>query len=160
MRWRTSTAAWCRRHSTGSRAESPTPWNRCGPRRIHFPLWRLAGGSVLLERELPGLGTVIRPERFDVANAIGAAIAQVSGEVDRVEAVRDGHRQVFADDARQEAIDRAVAAGARPESVQIVEFDEVPIPYLPGNATRIRVKAVGDLALHSGLVSTGQEGSR
>ncbi len=120
----------------------------------------VGGGSVLLERELPGLGTVIRPERFDVANAIGAAIAQVSGEVDRVEAVRDGHRQVFADDARQEAIDRAVAAGARPESVQIVEFDEVPIPYLPGNATRIRVKAVGDLALHSGLVSTGQEGSR
>ena len=125
-----------------------------------LPVVAVGGGSVLLERELPGLGTVIRPERFDVANAIGAAIAQVSGEVDRVEAVRDGHRQVFADDARQEAIDRAVAAGARPESVQIVEFDEVPIPYLPGNATRIRVKAVGDLALHSGLVSTGQEGSR
>lgn len=103
---------------------------------------------------------MIRPERFDVANAIGAAIAQVSGEVDRVEAVRDGRRQILADDARQEAIDRAVAAGARPESVQIVEFDEVPIPYLPGNATRIRVKAVGDLALHSALVSTGQEGSR
>jgi N-methylhydantoinase A/oxoprolinase/acetone carboxylase beta subunit len=125
-----------------------------------LPVVAVGGGSVLLEHELPGLGTVIRPERFDVANAIGAAIAQVSGEVDRVEAVRDGRRQILADDARQEAIDRAVAAGARPESVQIVEFDEVPIPYLPGNATRIRVKAVGDLALHSGLVSTGQEGSR
>lgn len=125
-----------------------------------LPVVAVGGGSVLLERELPGLGTVIRPERFDVANAIGAAIAQVSGEVDRVEAVRDGHRHVLADDARQEAIDRAVAAGARPESVQIVEFDEVPIPYLPGNATRIRVKAVGDVALHSGLVSTGPEGSR
>jgi hypothetical protein len=29
--------------------------------------------------------------------------------------------------------------------VKIVDFDQVPIPYLPGNATRIRAKAVGDL---------------
>ena len=32
-----------------------------------------------------------------------------------------------------------------PASVKIVDFDQVPIPYLPGNATRIRAKAVGDL---------------
>jgi hypothetical protein len=31
--------------------------------------------------------------------------------------------------------------------VQIVEVEEVPLTYLPGNATRIRVKAVGDLDL-------------
>jgi hypothetical protein len=31
--------------------------------------------------------------------------------------------------------------------VEIVDVDEVPIAYLPGNATRIRVKAVGDLLL-------------
>ena len=43
------------------------------------------------------------------------------------------------------AVDKAIAAGASPQSVSIVDFDEVPIPYLPGNATRIRVKAVGDL---------------
>jgi hypothetical protein len=31
--------------------------------------------------------------------------------------------------------------------VRIVDVDEVPLAYLPGNATRIRVKAVGDLEL-------------
>jgi hypothetical protein len=31
--------------------------------------------------------------------------------------------------------------------VQIVEVEEVPIAYLPGNAVRVRVKAVGDLEL-------------
>ena len=42
--------------------------------------------------------------------------------------------------------DRAVEAGAVADSVEIVEVEEVPLAYLPSNATRIRVKAVGDLA--------------
>jgi hypothetical protein len=49
------------------------------------------------------------------------------------------------DAARQEATDRAIAAGATPGSVAIVDVEEIPIAYLPGNATRIRVRAVGDL---------------
>jgi hypothetical protein len=53
------------------------------------------------------------------------------------------------DQARQEAVTKAVAAGAEPSTVQIVDIDELPLAYLPGNATRIRVKAVGDLAVIS-----------
>ena len=100
---------------------------------------------ILLPDELPLFGAVLRPENYAVANAIGASIAQVGGEVDKVVAVTPGHRDQVLDEVRQEALDKAVAAGARPGSVQIIEMDEVPIPYLPGNATRIRVKAVGDL---------------
>jgi hypothetical protein len=88
---------------------------------------------------------VHRPERFAVANAIGAAIAQVGGEVDRVYAIEPGRRDAVVEEARQEAVDRAIAAGAHPDTTKIVDLDEVPIPYLPGNATRIRCKAVGDL---------------
>ena len=40
----------------------------------------------------PALGEVHRPEHFAVANAIGAAIAQVGGEVDRVFAIEPGRR--------------------------------------------------------------------
>ncbi|GAB3918355.1 hydantoinase [Microlunatus endophyticus] len=112
-----------------------------------LPVVAVGGGSVLLPEELPGLGRLHRPENFAVANAIGAAIAQVSGEIDKVYAISEGSRATVIDEARQEAVDRAIAAGAHPGSVEIVDFDEVPIPYLPGNATRIRAKAVGDLAL-------------
>ena len=42
---------------------------------------------------------------------------------------------------------KAIDAGADPATVQIVDVEDVPLAYLPGNATRIRVKAVGDLAL-------------
>ena len=48
--------------------------------------------------------------------------------------------------AKQEAVDKAVAAGAVRETVEIVDVEEVPLAYLPGNATRIAEKAVGDLA--------------
>jgi N-methylhydantoinase A/oxoprolinase/acetone carboxylase beta subunit len=112
-----------------------------------LPVVAVGGGSILLPDELAGLGQVRRPENFAVANAIGAAIAQVGGEVDRVYAIEPGRRDAVVDEARQEAVDRAVAAGAEPHSVSVVDFDEVPIPYLPGNATRIRCKAVGDLRM-------------
>ena len=36
---------------------------------------------------------------------------------------------------------------ARPPARAIVDVEDVPLTYLPGNATRIRVKAVGDLEL-------------
>ncbi|MEU5693233.1 hydantoinase/oxoprolinase family protein [Actinosynnema sp. NPDC020468] len=110
-----------------------------------LPVVAVGGGSILLPDELAGIGPVRRPENHAVANAIGAAIAQVGGEVDRVYAIEPGRRDAVVDEAKQEAVDRAVAAGASPSSVAVVDFDEVPIPYLPGNATRIRVKAVGDL---------------
>ena len=112
-----------------------------------LPVVAVGGGSILLPDDLPGSLAVHRPDHFAVANAIGAAIAQVGGEVDRVYAIDPGRRDAVVDEARQEAIDRAIAAGADPAAVRIVDFDEVPIPYLPGNATRIRCKAVGDLRL-------------
>jgi N-methylhydantoinase A/oxoprolinase/acetone carboxylase beta subunit len=111
------------------------------------PVVIVGGGSVLIPDALPGFAEVHRPDHFAVANAIGAAIAQVGGEVDRIFAIGRQSRDEVLDQAKAEAMDQAVAAGARPGSVQIVEVEEVPIAYLPGNAVRVRVKAVGDLEL-------------
>jgi len=110
-----------------------------------IPVVAVGGGSILLPDELPMFGTVHRPRNYAVANAIGASIAQVGGEIDKVYAIEAGRRDEGIAAIRAEAVDKAIAAGARPSSVSIVDFDEVPIPYLPGNATRVRVKAVGDL---------------
>jgi hypothetical protein len=107
----------------------------------------VGGGSILVPDSLPGVGEVRRPDHFATANAIGAAIAQVGGEVDRMYSIKPGQRDAVLDDAKQEAVEKAVSAGASRSSVQIVDVDEVPLAYLPGNATRIRVKAVGDLVL-------------
>lgn len=118
---------------------------RTSPRPL--PIVAVGGGSILIPDQLPGFDEVRRPDHYAVANAIGAAIAQAGGEVDRIFALDTATRQEVLAAAKNEATGKAVAAGARPGSVQIVEVDEVPIAYLPGNAVRVRVKAVGDLQL-------------
>ncbi|MDE2857948.1 MAG: hydantoinase/oxoprolinase family protein [Chloroflexota bacterium] len=109
------------------------------------PVIVVGGGSILVTGEIEGASKIIKPDHFPVANAIGAAIAQVGGECDRIFSLAELSRDEALDQAKQEASDRAVNAGAAAASVDIVDVEEVPLAYLPGNATRIMVKAVGDL---------------
>lgn len=111
------------------------------------PVIIVGGGSVLVSKPVEGASEMVKPLHFEAANAVGAAIAQISGEVDRVYALEGMTRDAAVDAAKAEASERAVAAGADPATIQIVDVEDVPLAYLPGNATRIRVKAVGDLAL-------------
>jgi len=109
-----------------------------------LPVIVVGGGSILVNGPIGGL-EVIKPNHFAVANAVGAAIAQVSGEVDRVYSLAEIGRDQALDDAKSLAIEAAVAAGALRSSIEIVDVEDVPLAYLPGNATRVRVKAVGEL---------------
>lgn len=109
-----------------------------------IPVIVVGGGSVIVEKPVSGL-ELLKPDHFPVANAVGAAIAQISGEVDRVYSLAEMSRDAALDDAKAQATDAAVAAGASRDTVEIVDVEDVPLAYLPGNATRVRVKAVGDL---------------
>jgi hypothetical protein len=118
---------------------------RMKPGKQDIPVILTGGGSVLVKGELIGNCRVIRPPHYASANAVGAAIAQISGEVDRIFSVERDQRAAALEAAKTEARQKAVAAGAKPDTVDIVEVDETPLAYLPNNATRIRVKAIGDL---------------
>jgi N-methylhydantoinase A/oxoprolinase/acetone carboxylase beta subunit len=111
------------------------------------PVILVGGGSILLPDKLNGASQVYRPENFDVANAIGAAIAQISGQVERVFSLDELGREKTLELAKQIAINEAVSAGADANTVEIVDIEDVPLAYLPGNATRVRVKAAGNLAV-------------
>lgn len=108
------------------------------------PLIAVGGGAFLIPKKLAGISQVIHVEHGDCANAVGAAIAQVSGECD----------QIFNDMTRVEAIaaaqgianDRAVAAGADRATLHTIESEDMPLAYLPGNSVRVRVRVVGDVA--------------
>jgi N-methylhydantoinase A/oxoprolinase/acetone carboxylase beta subunit len=112
-----------------------------------IPVIVVGGGSILIAQSIAGASEMVKPDHFDAANAVGAAIAQISGEVDRVYSLESRSRADALEDAKTEASQKAIDAGADPATVQIVDVEDVPLAYLPGNATRIRVKAVGDLAL-------------
>ncbi len=109
------------------------------------PVIIVGGGSILVQRDIAGASEIVKPPYYAVANAIGAAIAQVGGECDRIFSLAEMSREEALAQAKQEATDQAVQAGAAPATVEIVDVEEVPLAYLPGNATRIMVKAVGDL---------------
>jgi N-methylhydantoinase A/oxoprolinase/acetone carboxylase beta subunit len=109
------------------------------------PLVAVGGGSILVPDSVPGVSEVIRPAHFDAANAIGAAIASVSGNVDRIFHLGAGGRQAALDEAQDEAREHAVAAGADPDTVQIIEIEEIPLAYLTSPAVRVRAKAAGAL---------------
>ncbi len=108
------------------------------------PLIAVGGGAFLVPDDLAGVSEVIRVPHGDCANAVGAAIAQVSGEVDHV--YRDLSRDAAISAARDEAMERAVRAGADRTSLEVVDIEDMPIAYLPGNALRVRVRVAGGLA--------------
>jgi N-methylhydantoinase A/oxoprolinase/acetone carboxylase beta subunit len=105
----------------------------------------VGGGSILIHRELAGVSELTIPADAGVANAIGAAIAQVSGEVDQIYSFEKLGRERALRTAREAAERNAIAAGAAANTVKIVDVEEMPLQYLPGGAVRVRVKAVGDL---------------
>lgn len=110
------------------------------------PLIAVGGGSALLPEHFAGVSEVIRPYHYDVANAIGAAIAQVSGRVDRIYAMSGRTREDVMEEAVSTARAEAVRAGADSATLDIVEIEEIPLAYLPSNASRVRVTVAGVLA--------------
>jgi hypothetical protein len=108
------------------------------------PLLAVGGGAFLVPDRLPGVSEVLRPAHAAVANAVGAAIAQVSGEADQVS---QGMSRVEAMAAAERiARQRAVEAGADGTTLSLVDIEDLPIAYLPGEVLRVRARVVGEIS--------------
>lgn len=105
----------------------------------------VGGGSVVLPDKISGAASVIKPAHFGCANAIGSAISKVSGTYEKLMNYDELPREQALEKARQEAVALAVEAGAVQESVEIIEMEDVPLAYYPGNTNRVKIKAAGDL---------------
>ncbi|WP_153977502.1 hydantoinase/oxoprolinase family protein [Paenibacillus xylanilyticus] len=105
----------------------------------------VGGGSVVIPDTIRGVSHMIKPENGGVANAIGACIAQISGQYEQIYIYSTEPREAALRDAREKAVKQAVLAGADSATVELVEVEETPLAYHPGNATRLRVKVVGNM---------------
>ncbi len=128
----------CRAHISSSIAESV---DRMKTNASLLPLIAVGGAAFLVPEKMAGISEVVQVEYHAVANAVGAAIAQVSGEADQVFSGID--RQEAIAEATRLAMRRGVEAGARESSLKVVEVEDLPIAYLPGDARRVRVRVVG-----------------
>ncbi|KAL6357280.1 hypothetical protein LRP88_07438 [Fusarium phalaenopsidis] len=111
----------------------------------------VGGGALLVTEDLNGVDKCIVPIHQGAANAVGAAIAKVSGEIDIVEIPEGRSEKEVIDAACAKAVDLAVQKGAAKEGVQIVEINKMPLQYTPNGAMRIQIRAVGHLAIPSEL---------
>ena len=107
------------------------------------PLIAVGGGAFLVPDQLKGVSELHRVVHGDCANAVGAAIAQVSGEVDQI--FRDLSRTEAIEQATKLATLRAVEAGAAEDTLATIETEDMPLSYLPGNSLRVHVRRVGDV---------------
>ena len=105
----------------------------------------VGGGSIILPERISGAASVRKPEHFGCANAIGSAISKVSGTYEKLMNYDELPREQSLEAAKSEAIQLAVEAGAARETVEIIEMEDVPLAYYPGNTNRVKIKAAGDL---------------
>ncbi len=129
-----------------------------------IPVIAVGGGAFLVPERLSGVSEVLHVEHGAVANAVGAAIAQVSGECDQI--FQGVSREEALAQARGVAEQRAIDAGADPASIELVEQEDLPLAYMPGNSLRVRARVVGDIAWgaasaanQSGALSSGSGGT-
>ncbi|MGO4571246.1 hydantoinase/oxoprolinase N-terminal domain-containing protein [Microvirga sp. 2TAF3] len=108
-----------------------------------MPIIVVGGGAFLVPEMLAGVSEVIHVPHAGVANALGAAMAQVSGEVDQVFSGMSREAALAA--AQEIATRRAVEAGADLATISLVEAEDIPIAYLPGDARRVRARVVGTI---------------
>lgn len=112
---------------------------------LDVPVILVGGGSMLVPKNLKGASGVMTPEHAAVANAVGAAVALVGGEIDGLLSYENGSRAGALLGLERLAFDKAVAAGADPNTIRVVDVDETYLSYLPGSHAQVRIKVVGDL---------------
>ena len=111
-----------------------------------LPVILVGGGALLIPGDTLAGCPIVRPDNADVANAIGASIAQVSGEAEGLRVAGADSREIVIKKLTGIASERAVTAGASSATIKIVNVEEVDIPYMATETSLIRVSVVGDLA--------------
>ncbi|OKL60014.1 hypothetical protein UA08_04890 [Talaromyces atroroseus] len=106
----------------------------------------VGGGSIICTESLNGVAKSIIPPHHDSANAVGAAIAKVSGEVDVIEIMENRDERAVLEAAKEQAIQAAIARGADKDDAKVVEVEKIPLQYVTNKAIRLVVKAVGKLS--------------
>ena len=115
--------------------------------RDPVPVVLVGGGAILVSRDLPSASEVRVPEHAGVANAIGAAHAEVGLERERIAPQRDRERVLA--DLEAALRSEVIEAGARADSVRVADVEETAIAYMAEDTMRVRMKLVGALDLEA-----------
>lgn len=111
----------------------------------YMPVVVVGGGAVLIDRDylqslLPDRVIVV-PEKAGIANALGAALAEISAVIDTVTSLE--RRSEVLSYMRNALIQELVARGSSLETIRIVDEEIIPYHYMPQSLARVIITAVG-----------------
>lgn len=105
----------------------------------------VGGGSIIAPETLKGVKHITKSDFGGVANAIGATIASIGGEYEKVYQYAHVKRSDALSDVEKQAGQQAIMAGAKADTIKVVEVTEVPLAYAPGETTRVKAKVIGEI---------------
>lgn len=111
----------------------------------HLPILWVGGGA----ENIPDAyfnAKNLRPSHYQVANAYGAAMAEVSGSID-VTRHLSKNRQEIIQELENQAMAEAIRQGAKAGTTRIIEKRLLPFFYMPHELTRIIITAAGEKSL-------------
>lgn len=114
--------------------------SKFSPEELKLPIVLIGGGSSLLPKSLLD-GRFIIPPYAHVANAYGAALAEISTTVDTV--VSLDNRQQMLEKLQEQAIQSTIERGADFKTVKVVDINIIPYHYMPNRLARVIVRASG-----------------
>jgi N-methylhydantoinase A/oxoprolinase/acetone carboxylase beta subunit/DUF917 family protein len=106
-----------------------------------IPVLLVGGGSFILPDNIKGASEVWRPQFFQVANAIGAAIGKVSAVAQSFGKLDD--KETIIEQLKKDARDKAIANGAKEDSITVVDISSEELPYV--NMHKFEVRIVADV---------------
>lgn len=103
----------------------------------------LIGGGARLFANSPLASKVHIPDLASIANALGAALAQVSGSIDQVVSLQN--REKTLKELEEQAKKAAIQAGARLTELRIAEQQIIPYHYTTNDLARVKITVTGPL---------------
>lgn len=105
----------------------------------------VGGGVPIVNPQLFQDDNIKLPEHSEVANAIGASIAQTSGSYELLTAMKGKDKEQVVNDVIAKATQTAINSGADKDTIEVVEVEKTPLAYHPEEAYIIKTKVIGNL---------------
>lgn len=111
-----------------------------GPNK-NLPVVLVGGGAALFPEKFFSDVEIV-PRYCSVANAYGAACAQIAATVDSVICMDNRDRDIAL--MTEDVMEQTIKRGAVASTVSVVQKDIIPYSYVPGNKARVIITASGD----------------
>ncbi|CAF1298365.1 unnamed protein product [Rotaria sordida] len=131
-----------------------TKHRSCETNEESVPVILCGGGSILMDinQAFAGVTEIIRPAHYAVCNAVGAALCSISATIDSIVDLLPS--SIDGGDQRKSELDRLIfearqqceQKGAYPDTIHLVELEQVPLAYhTSGHKHRVQLTVVGQL---------------